>query len=100
MEDRSPTETRVTPQEFLAQVAAAEPGWSQQHGGPLGIAAMCADLQAQLVEQSEAIAAVRTAAIQQELTHRSGVQLANLLGVSKTAISKATRSNSWKDPLW
>lgn len=89
-----------TPEEFLREVGAAEPGWAEKYGGPLGVAARCAGLQAELSRQSEQIAAVRVAAIQELLKTHSGIEVAASLGVSKSAISKAIKSNVWEDPTW
>lgn len=89
-----------SPEEFLAEVQAAEPGWSEKFGGPLGVAARSAALQAELSRQSEMIAAVRVAAIQELLKTQAGIEVAASLGVSKSAISKATKSPTWKDPTW
>lgn len=96
----TPADRPPKPHEFLDDVAQAEPGWSQRHGGPTGVVATCAALQEELAAQSEAIAAVRVAAIQELLKTHSGVELARMFGVSKTAISKATRANTWKEPTW
>ena len=81
-------------------MAAATPGWSEKYGGPLGVAARCAGLQAELNRQSEQIAAVRVAAVQELLKTEPGINVAASLGVSKSAISKASMSSSWKDPRW
>lgn len=90
----------LSPQDFLAAVSAAEPGWSDAYGGPVGVAAMCSALQQQISEQSEAIAAVRVAAIRELLKTHSGVEVAAMFGVSKNAISKTHRANAWEDPTW
>lgn len=100
-EQESPTHAAdPSPEAFLAEVNAADSGWSEKYGGPLGVAARSAALQAELSRQSEMIAAVRVAAIQELLKSRSGVEVAALLGVSKSAISKAAKSPAWKDPAW
>lgn len=92
--------TNLTPAEFLAEVAAAQPGWSQQHGGPYGVARMTVDLQRQVARMSEEIAAVRAAALQELLAMQSLATVAADLGISKQAASKASRAPSWKDPTW
>ncbi|MCZ4326703.1 hypothetical protein [Brachybacterium paraconglomeratum] len=84
----------------MAQVREAEDGWSTTYGGPVGVAALCSALQIQLAEQSEAIAAVRVAAIRELLKDHSGVEVAAMFGVSKTAISKTNRARTWEDPTW
>lgn len=89
-----------TPQEFLAEVSAAEPGWSERYGGPMGVSTYCAALQAELARQSELIAAVRVAAIQQMLKTHSGVEVAKTFNVSKSAISKASKAPAWKEATW
>lgn len=92
---------RLTPEAFLAEVSSAQPGWSDKHGGLTGIVTLCADLQEQLARQSEQVAAVRVAAIQELLKTRSGTNVAATFGVSKPAISKAARAtNSWKGAIW
>lgn len=89
-----------SPEQFLAEVAAADPGWSEKHGGPMGVVGLCGALQQRISEQSEAIAAVRVAAILELLKEYSGVELAAAFGVSKAAISKATKANVWRDAQW
>lgn len=89
-----------SPEAFLAETAAAEPGWSDKYGGPLGVAARSAALQSELSRQSELVAAVRVAAIQELLKTHTGIEVAAALGVSKSAISKATKSPAWKEPTW
>lgn len=88
------------PHEFLRHIEHPEPGWSEAYGGPQGVAALCADLQAELIRQSEQIASVRVAAIRQMLTTRTGVDVAHTLGVSKSAISKSLKNTPWKDAQW
>lgn len=90
----------TSPEQFLAEVAAADPGWSERYGGPMGVVGHCGALQQRISEQSEAIAAVRVAAILELLKDYSGVELAAALGVSKAAISKATKANVWKEAQW
>lgn len=94
------TDATHSPEEFLALIEQVEPGWSDEYGGPEGIAALCAELQTELVRQSEKIAAIRVAAIRQMLTNRSGVEVAEALGVSKSAISKSLKNTPWKDATW
>lgn len=89
-----------TPEKFLERVAHAEPGWADQYGGPAGIVTLCADLQEQINRESEQIAAVRVAAMKELLKSRSGADLAATFGVSKAAISKATRANAWEGATW
>lgn len=88
------------PHEFLATTRNAEPGWSTPYGGPEGIARLCAELQTELVRQSEQIAAIRTAAIRQLLTTRSGVDVAHTLDISKSAVSKSLKNTPWENPTW
>lgn len=95
-----PAPAPPAPHEFLATALRAEPGWSDTYGGPAGVAALCAALQSQVAEQSEAIAAVRVAAIQELLKTFSGVEVAAMFGISKNAISKLSRSAAWEDPTW
>lgn len=100
MEAPPNTPEGISPEKFLAEVETAEPGWSEAYGGPQGVAKHIAGLQAELVRQSERLAAIRVAAIRQLLTERTGVEVAASLGVSKSAISKSLKSTPWKDATW
>lgn len=84
----------------MEEMATGEPGWSDKYGGPLGVAARSAALQAELSRRSELVAAARVAAIQELLKTHTGIEVAAALGVSKSAISNATKSPAWKDPTW
>lgn len=99
-EVEQPTASSPTPEEFLSLVAESEAGWSEQYGGPLGIAALCASLQLEISRMSEQIASIRVAAIQELLKERSGIEVAAFLGVTPAAISRANKSNAWKDSTW
>lgn len=94
------TQGVVTPESFLIQASVAEPGWSDQHGGPVGIVALCGALQRQLMSQSEQVAAIRVAAMQKLLETHSGREVAAMFGISPSAVSKAIRGDSWEDPTW
>lgn len=94
------TDATRSPEEFLALIEQVEPGWSDEYGGPEGVAALCAELQTELVRQSEKIAAIRVAAIRQMLTTKSGVEVAAELGISKSAVSKSLKNTPWKDATW
>lgn len=99
--DETDAPSRATsPEQFLAEVEHAEPGWSEAYGGPQGVAAHVAELQAEVFRISERLAAVRVAAIRQMLTTQSGVEVAATLGVSKSAISKSLKNTPWKDATW
>ena len=98
-ETDSPSRT-VSPEEFLAEIERAEPGWSDAYGGPQGVATHVAELQAEVFRISEKLAAIRVAAIRQMLTTQSGVEVANTLGVSKSAVSKSLKNNPWKEAVW
>lgn len=101
MESDNPAPDKaVSPEQFLRLVDDAEPGWSDRFGGPTGIAAECGRLQAELMAQSERIAQIRAAALQELLKTRSGTQVAAMFGVSKNAIGKASKANAWKDAKW
>lgn len=95
-----PSTTDVTPQDFIEQANNASPGWSEQYGGPMGVAALAAALQEQLSKQSKFIAEVRAAAIQEELKTRPGTELAKAFGISKAAISRISTLPSWKGGTW
>lgn len=90
----------TTPAAFLTLVGEAEPGWSDQLGGPTGVVALCGALQEQLMSQSERIAAVRVAAIRELLKTHSGREVAAMFGVSPAAISKSNRGTSWEGATW
>lgn len=98
----APPNTRQagSPEAFLSEVENATPGWSEAYGGPHGVAVHIAELQAQLVRQSEKLAAVRVAAIRQMLTSQSGVEVAASLGISKSAVSKSLKNTPWKVDIW
>lgn len=66
----------------------------------MGVAALCGLLQQKISSQSEAVAAVRVAALREMLTERSGVEVAASLGVSRAAISKTSKADAWKDAQW
>lgn len=89
-----------TPDEFLTEIAEATPGWSENYGGPHGVIALCGLLQQRIAEQSEAIAAVRVAAIRELLRDHTGVEVAASLGVSSAAISKTMKADAWEDAQW
>ena len=85
-------EPAADPGQFLREVANADEGWSERYGGPEGIARWTLNLQDALKEQASDLAAVRTAAIREMLTTRSLADIAQALGVSKQAVSKAANS--------
>ena len=93
-------EPAADPGQFLREVANADEGWSERYGGPEGIARWTLNLQDALKEQASDLAAVRTAAIREMLTTRSLADIAQALGVSKQAVSKAANSPTWTDPRW
>lgn len=93
-------EPAADPGQFLREVANADEGWSERYGGPEGIARWTLNLQDALKEQASDLAAVRTAAIREMLTSRSLADIAQALGVSKQAVSKAANSPTWTDPRW
>lgn len=90
----------ASPEAFLAEIEHAEPGWSEVYGGPQGVAAHVAELQAEVFRTSEKLAAIRVAAIRQMLTTQSGVEVAAELGISKSAVSKSLKNTPWKDATW
>ena len=100
METPTTQGTGTTPADFLTQIVNATPGWSDQYGGPAGIATLCHDLQQQLMDQSESIAAIRVAAINELLKTHSGTQVAAMFGVTRSAISKAAKSSYWEVTSW
>ena len=93
-------EPAADPGQFLREVANADEGWSERYGGPEGIARWTLNLQDALKEQASDLAAVRTAAIREMLTTRSLADVAQALGVSEQAVSKAANSPTWTDPRW
>ncbi|MGO0576462.1 hypothetical protein [Ornithinimicrobium panacihumi] len=50
--------------------------------------------------QAQELAGVRAAAIQELLMTQSLAEVARRLGVSKQAVSKAARAQTWWDPRW
>lgn len=100
MESDTTTESPPSPEQLLLEAANAHPGWSHHHGGPEGVATLCSQLQTQLARQSEQIAAIRVAAIRELLKTRPGVEVAALLGISKSAVSKTHKAPAWKEPTW
>ncbi|UQN31778.1 hypothetical protein [Brachybacterium kimchii] len=89
-----------TPESFLNEAANATDGWSEKYGGTLGVIALCGELQQKLAAQSEAIAAIRVAAIRERLRTRSGREVAASLGVTSAAIFKAVKADTWEDARW
>lgn len=98
--DRHELERELNPITFVDQVAHATPGWSDKHGGPEGVALLCSDMQQQITELSETIAAIRVAAVQELLKTKSGVEVSKTLGISKAAISKINRNQAWEESTW
>lgn len=94
------TQPSPTPEQFLRAASEAEPGWSEEYGGPLGVAALCASLQLEISRMSEQIAGIRVAAIQELLKERTGIEVAAFLGVTPAAVSRANKNNAWKDSKW
>lgn len=88
------------PVTFVEAAENATPGWTEQYGGLEGIALLCAQIQRQLGDLSEAVAAIRVAAVQGLLETQSGVEVSKSLGVSKAAISKINRNKAWENPTW
>lgn len=84
----------------MREVAASDPGWSVEYGGPEGVARLTLALQDALKVQASELAAVRAAAIKELLTTRSLAEVARLLGVSRQAVSKAALGSAWVDPRW
>ena len=80
---------------------ASEPcdGWSDQYGGPEGVATLAFELQENLRRQSQHLAALRAAAIRELLRTRSLAEVGRMLGISKQAVSKASRAQGWDGPF-
>lgn len=77
--------------EFLAVVEDARQGWSAQWGGPKGVARHCGKFFDELRAVQARISDIRAAAVDEMLRTRSGGEVAGLLGVSKSALSKIRR---------
>lgn len=90
----------LSAQEFMELVDRAEPGWSEKFGGPGGVAAFTVVLQERIAELSAQVAAVRTAAIQEQLKERKGVEVARSLGISKAAISRIAHAPTREGMIW
>lgn len=93
--------TEITaPATFLTLVRNAHKGWSAPLGGPEGVARLTVSLQDALKMQAEQLAGVRAAAIAEMLQTQSLSQVARALGVSKQAISRASKAPRWSDLTW
>ena len=90
-----------TPAEFLAAIQAAGPGWSKTYGGPDGVIALTGLLLEDLAEQSRIIAAVRTAAIREQLRTEQGAVIARRHHLSRQAIHRAANARrTWEGESW
>lgn len=98
----SPTGSdRPSPETFLNLIAEPEPGWSAQFGGPDGIIGLTGTLLEDLAQQSSIIAAVRTAAIREQLRAEPGTAIARRHHISKQAVHKAAgAARTWKGDTW
>lgn len=91
----------LTPEDFLTGIDRTEPGWSDRFGGLVGVAALCAKLNADLVAQSEEIARVRAAAINELLKAHSGAQVGAMLGLSRASVFSNRRNHpDAKEQTW
>ncbi|WP_147435252.1 hypothetical protein [Kocuria marina] len=92
---------RPSPAEFIDAITAAQPGWSQPHGGPDGVIALTGLLLEELAEQSRIIAAVRTAAIREQLATEPGAVIARRHHLSRQAIHRAANARrTWEGETW
>lgn len=93
--------SRPGPAAFLEAVQAAHPGWSARYGGPDGIIALTGLLLEDLAEQSRIIAAVRTAAIREQLATEPGAVIARRHHLSRQAIHRAANAaRTWEGETW
>lgn len=90
----------LSAQEFMELVDRAEPGWSEKFGGSAAVAAFTVVLQERIAELSAQVAAVRTAAIQDQLKDRKGVEVARSLGISRAAISRIAHAPVREGMIW
>lgn len=66
--------------------------WMDPYGGPMGVAALVPVLQEVLSQQSHELASVRAEVINDELRDRSLADVGRQLGISKTAVHKASQT--------
>lgn len=93
--------SRPTPTDFLAAIQAATPGWSRTYAGPDGVIALTGLLLEDLAEQSRVIAAVRTAAIREQLRAEQGAVIARRHHLSRQAIHRAANATrTWEGETW
>lgn len=92
---------RPGPAEFIEDITPAQPGWSQPYGGPDGVIALTGLLLEDLAEQSRVIAAVRTAAIREQLRTEQGAVIARRHHLSRQAIHRAANAaRTWEGETW
>lgn len=84
-----PHEARPSPTEFLRIVEHPVPQWSEPFGGPDGVIALTGALLDDLAAQAQRIAAVRTAAMREQLRTESGAAIARRHHITKQAVHKA-----------
>lgn len=89
-----------TPADLIAAATSGQPGWSEPWGGPMGVARAAVAAQEQLNDLSQQIAALRAAALQHELEHRSLAEVARELDVTKQALSRASRADRLPIQTW
>lgn len=91
----------VDPYELLNLLHhAGQPGWSDQWGGPLGIAKAAGAAQGTLRAQAALLARLRAAAIQEALTSQSLAEVARELGISRQAVHQAARGPAMSVDAW
>lgn len=90
----------LDPSEFVRRLSNLPEGWSEEFGGPLGVARHTVTLQQRQAQNSEAIASVRAAAIDEAARTMSGYEIVQALGISRQAVEKARRRTKWRDARW
>lgn len=93
-------EKNPTPQDLINDLKNPQPGWSQKYGGPEGIITHTKNLQQELAQQSQTIAALRTTALQELLKTKTGAEVARDYGLTRSAITKLNKREYLEIPTW
>lgn len=89
------------PSEFIEEAHSGQPGWSAAYGGPDGVIALTGELLETLATQSRLIAAVRTAAIREQLRTEAATSIAARHHISRQAVSKTAKAaRTWEGETW
>jgi hypothetical protein len=99
-EKTRPGDPHTSPEAFLAALETQPEGWSEDFGGPEGVARLMTEHQQRLGEQSARLAEVRNSAVTEMLKTRSGAEVARTFGLSRSLISKLATGSKWEDARW